>query len=87
MKKKIVEKRSQKIKQREGWLSRYDFAYAGRDTVSTGLNTVIKIAPRTIQNTTNQVDKVAKKRIAQAISQGGKEVKRVAAIIIKIATK
>ena len=82
-----MKKKRQKNKQREGWLSRYDFAYAGQDTVSTGLNTVIKIAPRIIQNTTNQVDKVAKKRIAQVISQGGEEVKSVAAIIIKIATK
>ena len=55
--------------------------------MSTGLNTVIKIAPRIIENTTSQVDKVAKKRIAQVISQGGEEVKSVAPIIIKIATK
>ena len=50
-----------KRKQKWGWLNRYDFAYADRDTVNIGLIKLKRIAPGFIQNAKNQVDKVAKK--------------------------
>lgn len=53
-------------------MSRYDFAYASRDTV----NQAAKVAPGVIKTATND-NNIAKQRIEQIISQGGKEVERV----------
>lgn len=41
---------------------RYDFAYAGRDTVNTGLVTFSKMAPALINKASYQIDKTAKRR-------------------------
>ena len=65
-------------KQTGGFLSRYDFAYAGRDTV----NQVGKIALNIIKNATSQIDKIAKDRIDQAIRTGGSEIEHIAPKII-----
>ena len=59
--------------QTEVFLSRYDFAYVGRDVV----NQVAKNAPRVIRGATNDINNIAKQRIEQIISHGGKEVERV----------
>lgn len=75
--------RKRKTRQRDGWLNRYDFSYTGRGRINTGLTTLKRISPGLIQNTRNQADKVAQKRIAQAITQGEKEVEKVAPIVIK----
>ena len=69
--KKICLKREAKNK-KEAWLNRYDFAYAGRDSVNTHLNTLKSIAPGLIQYATNQIYKVVEKRIVQAMNQRGK---------------
>ena len=45
------------------------------------------IAPELIQNGTNKVNKVAEKKIALAISLGGKEIEKLASIILKKATE
>ena len=66
-------------KQTGVFLSRYDFAYAGRDTV----NQVGKIALNIIKNATSQIDKIAKDRIDQAIRTGGSEIERIAPKIIR----
>ena len=55
------------------FLSRCDFAYAGRDIV----NQVAKNAPTVIWGATNDINNIAKQRIEQIISHGGKEVERV----------
>ena len=61
----------QKRTQKDGFLNRYDFAYADRDTV----NQVGKIAPGLIKNASNEINNVAQQRIKnQIISQEGKEV-------------
>ena len=60
-------------------MSRYDFAYAGRDTV----NQISKIAPNTIKNATNNINKIAKERIDQVIRTGGSEIERIAPEIIR----
>ena len=52
--------------QTDGFLNRYDFAYAGRDTV----NQVGKIAPNIIKQATGEVNKIAQQRIDQAIRSG-----------------
>ena len=68
-----------KKRQTGGFLSRYDFAYAGRDTV----NHVSKIAPNIIKNATNNINKIAKERIDQVIRTGGSEIECIAPKIIR----
>ena len=60
-------------RQRGGLLSRYDFAFAGRDTV----NQVGKIAPNIIRQATGEIDKIMQSRINQVIKSGGTEIERV----------
>ena len=72
-------KKRRRKRQTGGFLSRYDFAYAGRDTV----NQVGKIAPGIINKATADINKLAKQRIDQVIRQGGAEVERIAPKIIR----
>ena len=65
--------RGRKKRQLGGFLNRYDFAYAGRDTV----NQAAKVAPGVIKNAGNEINNIAKERINQIITQGGKEAERV----------
>ena len=66
-------------RQTGGFLSRYDFPYAGRDTV----NQVGKIAPGIINKATADINKLAKQRIDQVIRDRGAEIERVAPKIIR----
>ena len=61
------------------FLTRYDFAYTGRDTV----NQVGKIAPKIITKATSDINKIAKERIDQIVRSGGAEIERVAPKIIR----
>ena len=82
--KKIYQRTSQKQKrQLGGFLNRYNFAYAGRDTV----NKVVKVAPGVIKAATNDINEIAQGRINQIISQGDKEVKSVLPKILRGAVK
>ena len=63
----------QEKRQLGGFLSRYDFAYGGRDLV----NQVGKVAPGIIKATTKDINHIAEQRLNQLISQGGEEVERV----------
>ena len=76
-----IGKRTGKRKRRQtgGLLSRYDFAYAGRDVV----NQAGKIAPGIISKATSDINKIAQERIDQAIRTGGAEVERIAPKIIR----
>ena len=67
-----------KRRQTGGFLSRYDFAYAGRDVV----NQAGKIAPGIINKATSDINKIAQERIDQAVRTGGAEVERIAPKII-----
>ena len=67
----------------DGCLNRYNFVYVGQDTVNTGLIIFKKLVPLLIRTTANQVDQEAERRPQQAITQGGKEVRRTASIIIR----
>ena len=62
-----------RLRQLGGFLNRYDFAYAGRDTV----NQAAKVAPGVIKAAADDIKKVAEQRINQIISKGGAEVERV----------
>ena len=66
-------------RQTGGFLSRYDFAYAGRDVV----NQAGKVAPGIISKATADINKIAKQRIDQVIRNGGAELERVAPKIIR----
>ena len=58
------------MRQVGGFLNRYDFAYAGRDTV----NQAAKVAPSIIKAAADDINKIAEQ---QTISKGGAEVQRV----------
>ena len=60
-------------------MNRYDFAYAGRDTV----NQIAKITPGEIKAATNEINNIAQERINQIILQGGKEVESVLPAILR----
>ena len=70
--KRKIESRKRKM-QTGGFLNRYDFAYTGRNVVNQGA----KVAPGVIKGTTNDINNIAKQRIDQIISQGGKEIEPV----------
>ena len=70
---------TKKKRQTGSFLSRYDFAYGGRDTV----NQVGKIAPGIINKATSDINKIAKDRIDQVIKSDGAEVERIAPKIIR----
>ena len=46
---------AEKKKQRGGFLNRYDFVYAGRDTV----NQAVKVAPGVMKNASNKINNIA----------------------------
>ena len=54
-------------------MNRYDFTYAGRNTV----NQAAKVAAGVIKNARNEINNIAKQRIDQIISQDGKKIERV----------
>ena len=60
-------------------MSRYDFAYTGREVV----NQAGKIAPGIISKATSDINKIAQERIDQAIRTGGAEVEQIAPKIIR----
>ena len=72
-------KRKMSWRQTGGFLNRYDFAYAGRDTI----NHVGKIAPGIMNKATSDINKIAQQRIDQAIRTGRAEIECVAPKIIR----
>ena len=62
-----------------GVLNRYDFAYAGRDTV----NQLGKVSAGIIKNTSSEINNITQQRINQIISQGSKEIERVLPNILR----
>ena len=79
--KSIGNKRKISRRQMGGFLNRYDFAYAGRDTV----NQVGKIAPGIINIVAGEINKITQQRIDQVVRSGGAEIERVAPKIIRSA--
>ena len=68
-------KRNGKKRNRQtgGFLNRYDFAYARRDTV----NQVAKVAPNVIKQATEEIDKIVQSRINQSMKSGVAEIEHV----------
>ena len=85
-------------RQSGSFLSRYDFAYAGRDTVNQAAKHVKTIAPGLINQTMNRVDElapelvrtagrdldmIAARRINQIVHRSGETIQRIAPGIIR----
>ena len=78
--KKRKEKKSRVSKTKNGgFLNRYDFAYAHRNT----FNQASKVAPGVIKAATNDINNIAKQRIDQTISKVGKEMELVPPKIVR----
>ena len=77
LEKLLSEKKSRR--QTGGFLSRYDFAYAGRDVV----NQIGKVAPKMISQATSEINKIAQQRIDQVVRSGGAEIERVAPKVVR----
>ena len=90
--------RGKNRKQKGGFLSRYDFAYAGRDSANQAAYHGKKIAPELIDKTfdragdlapnvigtaSRELDTIAARRINQITCQTGQEIQRIAPGIIK----
>ena len=85
-------------KQRGGFLSHYDFAYAGHDTVNQAakhvktialglinqtFNRVDELAPELVRTATRELDMVAARRINQIAHRSGETIQRIAPGIIR----
>ena len=70
-------------RQTSRFLNRYDFGYAGRDTVNQTMKGFNSLAPRLIKQTSDEVDRLAQHRIIQIIDEVGQQVERIAPKIIR----
>ena len=79
MEKLLSKKKKTSRRQTEGFLNRYDFAYADRDVV----NQVGKVAPKLISQATGEINKLAQQRIDQVVRSGKAEIECVTPKIIR----
>ena len=70
-------------KQRGGFLNRYDFAYAGGDTVNQSMKRLVTLAPKLISQVSKEIDKIAEARIRQAINSSGQQIQKITPQIIR----
>ena len=70
-------RRVRRKKQKGGFLYRYDFAYAGRDTINQAFKNLDKTAPLLIHNLSAELNKILEQRINQIIRQGGAELRQI----------
>ena len=70
-------------KQRGGFLNRYDFAYAGWDTINQAIKGLDTLAPKLINQASKETDKIAEARIRQVINSGGQQIQKIAPQIIQ----
>ena len=52
-------------KRRGGFLSRHNFAYAMRDAINTGLNTIKRIDPSLTENAKKRLAKLLKRELCK----------------------
>ena len=77
---KVKSKRPyRKRRQCGGFLNRYDFSYAGRDTV----NQLGKIVPGVIKDASSQINTIAQQRMNQSITECSKELERLLPKILR----
>ena len=70
-------------KQRGGFLGRYDFAYAGRDTVNQAMKVLDTLAPKVIGQASKEIDKITEARIREVINDGGQQIRKIVPQIIR----
>ena len=84
----LKDKRKRKRqRQKSGFLNRYDFAYAGRDTINQAFKNLDKSTPALIQNLKGEFNDVLQQRIHQVITEGGAQLKEVGPQLLKGATE
>ena len=83
MAKRTNRRKRRERKQTDGWLNRYDFAYAGRDTVNSAVKDLHYRAPIILKKVPGEADKVLQWRISQIIKEGGAEIERVGPKILR----
>ena len=64
-------RRTWQKRQKGGFLKKYDFAYAGRDTINQAFKNLKKSAPPLINNLSAELNKILEQQINQIIKQGG----------------
>ena len=58
-------------------MNRYDFAYAGKDTVNQAFKNLDKSAPALIQNLSGELNNILEQGIHQVITEGGEQLKQL----------
>ena len=69
--------------QRGGFLNQYHFANVGRGAVNQVMKGLDALAPKLIKQATGQIDQIAQRHIQEIINQGGQQVEKIAAKILK----
>ena len=64
-------------RQTGGFLNRYDFAYAGRDTVNSAVKHLDYRAPIVLKKVSGKADEILQRRISQLIKESGAEIERI----------
>ena len=79
--------RNRRRRQRDGFLNRYDFAYAGRDTVNEAAKYLNSLAPQLVNQlmdrATTGLDKITAKRVEQLSRETGQTLKKIAPGLIR----
>ena len=78
---KRVKKRPKR--QTGGFLNRYDFAYAGRDTVNSAVKHLDYRAPIVLKKVSGKADEILQHRISQLIKERGAEIERIGPKILR----
>ena len=76
-------RRVRRRRQKDSFLNRYDFAYAGRDVMNQAFKNLEKSAPPLINNLSAELNKILEQRINQIITQGGAELRQVGPKILR----
>ena len=69
-------------KQLGGFLNRYDFAYASRDTVNQAMKGLDTLAPKLINQASKEIDKIVEARIRQVINSSGQQIQKIAPQVV-----
>ena len=64
-------------RQTGGFLNRYDFAYAGRDTVNSAVKHLDYRAPIVLKKVSGKADEILQRRISQLIKESSAEIERI----------
>ena len=76
-------KKRKKQRQKDGFLKKYDFAYAGRDVVNQAYKNLDKTAPALIQNLKGELNDVLQQRTLQFITEGCTQLKEIGPQLLK----